>query len=112
MNWETILVAVITSTATSIVALSPVYIKIRDDRRKEKQDAADTAKQAQAELIRQLTTRVEALEVDRDELEQKLDEERAKRRQAEAELAEALIEISRLKSKVEKLEKRDTGELK
>jgi len=112
MNWETVIIAAITALSTALVALSPVYLKLREDRRIEKTRSEDTARMAQIEAIRLLTERVEALEKDRDEMEEKLDQEREKRREAETKLVNAEIEIARLKAKVERLEKGDTGPLR
>lgn len=113
MSWETIIVAVITSLSTSIVALVPVYLKMRADKRedaeKRKADSReerDSARQASDELVRRLQERIDNLEHDRDELETRLDTEREKRREVETRLAEALIEMKKLESKVAELEKK------
>lgn len=130
MNTETIAVALAAGLGPALVGLVPVYLKMRADRRKEILDAeekrlkviaddkklqseiTDMTRRASEETIRQLSARVDALENDRDELERKLDDEREKRRKAEANLAAAEINIAKLQGKVEKLEKRDTGELR
>ena len=123
INWETIIVAGIAGLGPALISLIPMYLRMREDakqksfaaaaaERKLQNEITDAARKASEDLIRQLAARVDDLEKYRDELEQKLDEERSKRRLAESKLAEAEIEISRLKSKVDKLEKRDTGELK
>jgi chromosome segregation ATPase len=92
MNWDTIIVAIIGAAATAAVALGPMYVKRRDEGKaaqeaKEKGDI-DTAKQANEALIRNLSDRILELTKDRDEAEQRLDQEREKRRAAEQQAGE------------------------
>lgn len=152
-SFETILIAAIASMGAALVGLIPMFAKLRSDTKREaaaaraaeaarvdeleakrQTEITDVTQKAIQETIRRLSARVEDLEKDRDTLEGKLDEERQKRRAAEAGLArvelaaeariakvemaaEARIakaerEIERLNAKVTKLEKRDTGPLK
>jgi len=123
MNWETVIVAIIAAGGTAIVSLVPVFVKRRDEHRKElmnklKSDT-DSARQATGELIRNLSARVAELAQERDEAdvakekaEVRLDEERAKRREAESKAAGLEIINHNLRNRVERLEKGQTGPLK
>jgi len=134
MNLETIIVASIAGLGPAVIGLIPLYLKLREERRqaaaKSSSDMTDATRRATDEVIRRLTERNEELEKDKAELEQKLDEERDRRRatedtlkqkvvderdlrrKAEFELSEANIVIEKQRRKIERLEKKDTGELK
>ena len=99
MNWETVIVAIIGAATTAAVALVPMFVKRRDERKAAvaahlKSDT-DSARQASETLIRNLSDRIaeltEALkesEAEKETVEKRLDEERERRRTTEQQAAE------------------------
>src|SRR3990172_1827988 len=99
MNWETVIVAIIGAATTAAVALVPMFVKRRDERKAAvaanlKRDT-DSARQASETLIRNLSDRIaeltEALkesEAEKETVEKRLDEERERRRTTEQQAAE------------------------
>ncbi|HLE03993.1 MAG TPA: hypothetical protein VI729_05180 [Anaerolineales bacterium] len=99
MNWETVIVAIIGAATTAAVALVPMFVKRRDERKVAvaanlKRDT-DSARQASETLIRNLSDRIaeltEALkesEAEKETVEKRLDEERERRRTTEQQAAE------------------------
>lgn len=137
MNWESIIIAIIAGMGASLIGLVPAYWGIRRQMKKDQDDASakrvdqelerqrlnstviDTAQRVAQQTIESLVKRIDELEQDlktereaRQRIELELDTERKKRREAELNLALAEDKIRELQKKVEKLEKKDTGELK
>ena len=101
MNWETIVTAIFAGLAPAVVALLPVYWKMKQDIELRKQEAEEKKKsdakedtdvtyQTMVLLISQLTERNKKLEADNITLEDRLDIERQRRRDAEDKLDECL----------------------
>lgn len=126
MNWETIIVALVTGGSAALIGLAPVYRQMRKDRddavinqRRTEVEIAEIARKAALETIDAQNKRIDELEEDLEKersarklMQQELENERMKRRSTEIQLEAAELEIESLKKKVQKLEKRDTGELK
>ena len=101
MNWETIIIAAVAGLGPAVIALLPVYWKMKQDIEARKQEAeekkiaavkedTDVTRQAMVLLISQLTERNKKLEDDNEELEEKFDAERQRRRDTEDKLDECL----------------------
>lgn len=102
MNWETIITALIAGVLSPLIMLVPVYWQRQKELQQRKVEREDTARTAKDELIRQLQEKNDDLEKDKEELQEKYDLERERRRKVEEELLEARIELRKCKAEIEK----------
>lgn len=106
MNLETIVTAVIAGVVSPLIALIPMYWKIQQDTKQRKiesrekeaqrrQEDTDISRKALGDLVRSLSEDLRKAKEDNGKLEDKLDDERDKRRKVEEKLATLQIEFNK-----------------